>query len=126
MKTVNFTEMKNGTKEDYELLEKFEKNFERKTAERVLNYLSKRDVAIVSETAGTTRDVIEIHLNLDGYPVIISDTAGIRDSKNEIEKKGIKLSLNKAEEADLKLIVVDAKNLDFPDVLEGLLNENTI
>ena len=43
----------------------------------LLNYLSKRDVAIVSETAGTTRDVIETHLNLDGYPVVVSDTAGI-------------------------------------------------
>jgi len=59
----------------------------------LLNYLSKRDVAIVSETAGTTRDVIETHLNLDGYPVVVSDTAGIRDSKDEIEKKGIKLAL---------------------------------
>ena len=59
----------------------------------LLNNLSNREVAIVSEIAGTTRDVIETHLNLDGYPVIISDTAGIRDSKNEIEKKGIKLSL---------------------------------
>ena len=50
----------------------------------LLNYLSKRDVAIVSEIAGTTRDIIEAHLNLDGYPVVISDTAGIRDSKDEI------------------------------------------
>ena len=66
----------------------------------LMNHLSNRDVAIVSEIAGTTRDVIETHLNIDGYPVIISDTAGIRDSKNEIEKKGIKLSLNRAEEAD--------------------------
>ena len=63
----------------------------------LLNFLSNRDVAIVSEIAGTTRDVIEVHLNLDGYPVIISDTAGIRDSKDEIEKKGIKLALKKAE-----------------------------
>ena len=46
MKTVNFTEMKNGTKEDYELLEKFEKNFERQTAERVLNYLSKQTTTL--------------------------------------------------------------------------------
>ena len=53
----------------------------------LLNYLSNRDVAIVSEIAGTTRDIIEVHLNLDGYPVTISDTAGIRDSKDEIEKK---------------------------------------
>ena len=53
----------------------------------LMNHLSNRDVAIVSEIAGTTRDVIETHLNIDGYPVIISDTAGIRDSKDEIEKK---------------------------------------
>ena len=92
----------------------------------LLNYLSKRDVAIVSETAGTTRDVIEIHLNLDGYPVIISDTAGIRDSKNEIEKKGIKLAIKRAEEADLKIIVVDPKNLDFKGFLEDFLDENAI
>ena len=92
----------------------------------LLNHLSNRDVAIVSEIAGTTRDVIETHLNIDGYPVIVSDTAGIRESKNEIEKKGIKLSLNRAEEADLKLVVVDAKNLEFTDVLKGLLDENAI
>jgi tRNA modification GTPase len=92
----------------------------------LLNHLSNRDVAIVSEIAGTTRDVIETHLNIDGYPVIVSDTAGIRESKNEIERKGIKLSLNRAEEADLKLVVVDAKNLDFTDVLKSLLDENAI
>jgi len=92
----------------------------------LLNHLSKRDVAIVSEIAGTTRDVIETHLNIDGYPVIVSDTAGIRESKNEIERKGIKLSLNRAEEADLKLVVVDAKNPNFTDVLKGLLDENAI
>ena len=66
----------------------------------LLNYLSKKEVAIVSEIAGTTRDVIETHLNIDGYPVIISDTAGIRDSKDDIEKKGIKLALKKVENAD--------------------------
>jgi tRNA modification GTPase len=92
----------------------------------LLNHLSNRDVAIVSEIAGTTRDVIETHLNIDGYPVIVSDTAGIRESKNEIEKKGIKLSLNRAEEADLKLVVVDAKNVDFTDVLRGLFDQNAI
>ncbi len=92
----------------------------------LLNYLSKRDVAIVSEIAGTTRDVIETHLNLDGYPVVVSDTAGIRDSKNEIEKKGIKLALNRAEDADLKLVIIDAKNVDFTDVLKDLVDENAI
>ena len=92
----------------------------------LLNHLSNRDVAIVSEIAGTTRDVIETHLNIDGYPVIVSDTAGIRNSKNEVEKKGIKLSLHRAEEADLKLVVVDAKNIDFTEVLNGLLDKNAI
>ncbi len=92
----------------------------------LLNNLANREVAIVSETAGTTRDVIEVHLNLDGYPVIISDTAGIRDSKNEIEKKGIKLSLKKAENADLKLVVVDAKSIDFNGFLNDLLKKDSI
>ncbi len=92
----------------------------------LLNYLSKRDVAIVSEIAGTTRDVIETHLNLDGYPVIVSDTAGIRSSKNEIEKKGIKIALKRAEDADLKLVIVSAKNVDFTSVLKKLLTKNAI
>ena len=92
----------------------------------LLNHLSNRDAAIVSEIAGTTRDVIETHLNIDGYPVVVSDTAGIRDSKNEIEKKGIKLALDKAENADLKLIVIDAKSIDFKGVLKKLMDENAI
>ncbi len=92
----------------------------------LLNYLSKRDVAIVSETAGTTRDVIETHLNLDGYPVIVSDTAGIRNSKNEIEKKGIKIALKRAEDADLKLVIVSVKSVDFTSVLKKLLTKNAI
>ena len=92
----------------------------------LLNNLSNREVAIVSEIAGTTRDVVEAHLNIDGYPVIISDTAGIRDSKDEIEKKGIKLSLNKAENADLRLVVVDAKNIDLSGFFKDLLKKDSI
>ena len=83
-------------------------------------------MAIVSEIAGTTRDVIETHLNLDGYPVIVSDTAGIRSSKNEIEKKGIKIALKRAEDSDLWLIIVSAKNVDFTSVLRNLLTKNAI
>ncbi len=92
----------------------------------LLNNLSNREVAIVSEIAGTTRDVVETRLNVDGYPVIISDTAGIRDSKDEIEKKGIRLSLKKAENADLKLVVVDAKNIDLSGFLNDLLKKDAI
>ena len=92
----------------------------------LLNNLSNREVAIVSEIAGTTRDVVETHLNIDGYPVIISDTAGIRDSRDEIEKKGIKLALKRAENADLKLVVVDAKSIDISPFLNDLLKGNAI
>ncbi len=92
----------------------------------LLNYLSKRDIAIVSEIAGTTRDVIEAHLNLNGYPVVISDTAGIRDSKDEIEKKGIKLALERAENADLNLIVIEPKSVDFSHFLKKFRPKNSI
>ena len=92
----------------------------------LLNYLSKRDVAIVSEIAGTTRDVIEIHLNIDGLPVIISDTAGIRESQDEIEKKGIKLALKNAENADLNIVMIEAKSVDFTGFLNNLVKEKAI
>ena len=86
----------------------------------LLNYFSKREVAIVSEKAGTTRDIIEVHLNIDGFPVIMSDTAGIRNSKDEIEKKGIKLALKRAEDADLNILVFEPKSVDFTGFLSDL------
>ena len=92
----------------------------------LLNYLSKRDVAIVSEIAGTTRDVIEVQLNLDGFPVVISDTAGIREAKDEIEKKGIKLALKRAENADLILIVIEPKSIDFTDYFKSFEPKKSI
>ena len=92
----------------------------------LLNYLSNRDVAIVSEIAGTTRDVIEAHLNLNGYPVVVSDTAGIRESHDEIEKKGIKLALKRAEDADLNIIVIEPKSIDFTGFLNDLVSEKSI
>ena len=92
----------------------------------LLNHLADRDVAIVSEIAGTTRDVIETHLNLDGYPVILSDTAGIRDSKDEIERKGIKLSLKSANEADLNIVVLEPKSVDFKGFLNAFNVDKTI
>ena len=93
----------------------------------LLNYISRREVAIVSEIAGTTRDVIETHLNINGYPVVMSDTAGIRDAKDEIEKRGVKLALKKAENADLNIVVIEPKSGYFTGVLKGLVNsEKTI
>ena len=92
----------------------------------LLNYFSKREAAIVSEIAGTTRDIVEVHLNIDGYPVVMSDTAGIRNSKDEIEKKGIKLALKKAEDADLNLLVFEPKNVDFTGFLKDINLEKSI
>ena len=92
----------------------------------LLNLLSKRDAAIVSDEAGTTRDVIETYLNLDGYPVILADTAGIREAKNDVEKKGISLSLSKFKEADLNIVVVDNSNKKISNKIKSMINEDTI
>jgi tRNA modification GTPase len=74
----------------------------------LLNALARRDVAIVSEEAGTTRDVIEVHLDLRGYPVIVTDTAGIRVAQGAVEAEGIRRTLARVEDADLVLWMVDA------------------
>ena len=89
----------------------------------LLNLLSKREVAIVSEEEGTTRDVIEIFLNIDGYPIILADTAGIRETKNEIETKGILLALRKSKEADINIIMVSVKDNKNIDILIKKLKE---
>jgi tRNA modification GTPase len=75
----------------------------------LLNRIARRDAAIVSPYAGTTRDVIEVHLDLAGYPVTVVDTAGIRDSEDPVEQEGVRRALMRAEAADLVLWVVDAR-----------------
>jgi tRNA modification GTPase len=73
----------------------------------LLNALARRDVAIVSETPGTTRDVIEVKLDIGGYPVIASDTAGLRATGDAIESEGVRRALASADEADLVLLLRD-------------------
>ena len=92
----------------------------------LLNLLSRRNAAIVSEEKGTTRDVIEVYLNIDGYPVILADTAGIRDSEDEIEKKGIKIAINKSKESDLNLIVIDNSSKTIDPKIKNLINDDCI
>ena len=92
----------------------------------LLNLLSKREAAIVSEQEGTTRDVIETYLNIDGYPVILADTAGIRKVKNKVEKEGIKRAIKKAKDADLTLIMIDASKKKISKDLKKLINEDCI
>ena len=74
----------------------------------LLNALTHKDVAIVSEIEGTTRDVVEVYLDIAGYPVVIADTAGLRQTDEQIEKEGIKRALKKAEEASLLIAMGDA------------------
>jgi tRNA modification GTPase len=73
----------------------------------LLNRLARREAAIVSPFAGTTRDVIEVHLDLDGYPVTLLDTAGIRDSAEPVEQEGVRRARERAAAADLVLWVID-------------------
>jgi tRNA modification GTPase len=74
----------------------------------LINQLARRDVAIVSPHAGTTRDVIEVQLDLDGYPVTVIDTAGIRETDDPVEQEGVRRARARAEEADLVLWLADA------------------
>ncbi len=74
----------------------------------LLNAIAKREAVIVSDIAGTTRDAIDIHLDLNGYPVIFTDTAGLRETEEEIEKKGIEIAKSKIKDADLVICLFDA------------------
>lgn len=93
----------------------------------LLNYLTRKDAAIVSSIAGTTRDVIEVNLDLDGYPVTIADTAGIRNSEDIIELEGINRAFKKADHADIKLIILDASNpSSYDKEILSMIDTNTI
>ena len=92
----------------------------------LLNLLSKRDAAIVSEHQGTTRDVVETFLNIHGYPVILADTAGIRKSNNKVEKEGIKRAIKEANKADLILIIIDASKKKISQDIKQLMNKDCI
>ena len=81
----------------------------------LLNGLARREAAITSATAGTTRDVIEVHLDLGGYPAILADTAGLREAGDAIEAEGVRRAKARAAEADLKLMVLDGSRPDEAD-----------
>jgi tRNA modification GTPase len=92
----------------------------------LLNALVRRDVAIVSAIPGTTRDVIEVDLDLGGYAVTLIDTAGLRETTDEIESEGIKRARAKAQAADLRLGVVDANSVDDSRVSAELSGHDAI
>ena len=80
----------------------------------LMNQLARREVAIVSPHAGTTRDVIEVHLDLDGYPITVIDTAGIRETNDPVEQEGVRRAQARAAEADLVLWLTDSGNGELP------------
>ena len=81
----------------------------------LINYLSNKNVAIVTEEAGTTRDVLEVLLDFEGFPVILNDTAGLRKTNSNVEKIGIKKALKKAEASDIILILSDCGDFSVPE-----------
>lgn len=100
----------------------------------LLNTLAKRDVAIVSDVAGTTRDVLEVKLDIGGYPVILIDTAGLRpdqidenDAQSRIEGEGIKRALAQAQQADIRLLMFNAQDLpDLDPATLALMDERSV
>ena len=93
----------------------------------LLNALARRDAAIVSERAGTTRDVVEVRLDLGGLPVIVADTAGLREGRDEIESEGIRRALARAETADLRIVMVEASPAIKPNSrIRSLLDEDAM
>ena len=92
----------------------------------LLNLLSKRKAAIVSNEKGTTRDIIEVYLNIDGYPVILADTAGIRKTEDKVEKEGVSLAIKKIEESDLNLMLFDITSNKIDSLIEKNIKDNSI
>ncbi len=99
----------------------------------LLNYLMNRDIAIVSNIAGTTRDVIEGHIDIGGYPIILQDTAGIhKNTKDIIEREGIKRAYKISNDSDIKIIIYDCSKYDYSkhkienDEFKNIIDDNTI
>ncbi len=90
----------------------------------LINLLANRDVAIVSDREGTTRDALEVRLNIAGFPVVFTDTAGLRQTSDEIEKKGIEITQKKIDEANLVIeLFDDPTKLNFHDQRLTILNK---
>ncbi|MBR2923049.1 MAG: tRNA uridine-5-carboxymethylaminomethyl(34) synthesis GTPase MnmE [Alphaproteobacteria bacterium] len=91
----------------------------------LLNAIAKREAVIVSDVAGTTRDAIDIHLDINGYPVVFTDTAGLRNTDEKIEQKGIEIAYKKAQDADVVICLFDGlKNI--PQEFENIVKNQKI
>ena len=91
-----------------------------------LNLMANRDAAIVSNMKGTTRDIIEVQFQLKNLPIVLFDTAGIRATKNKVEKLGINLALKKAKESNLNILIIDGTQKKIPNEIKKLINEKSL
>lgn len=89
----------------------------------LLNLLARRDVAIVADRAGTTRDVIEVKIDLKGFPVILCDTAGLRETVDEIELEGVRRALKASQDSDINIYILDASILDNVSILPKIFDK---
>jgi len=89
----------------------------------LMNFLAKRDLAIVSDIEGTTRDVLEANMQINGAPVTLIDTAGIRKTNDKIEQEGVRRALEKADKSDFKIYIVDSSDVQID---KNLIDENTL
>ncbi|HJT05835.1 MAG TPA: tRNA uridine-5-carboxymethylaminomethyl(34) synthesis GTPase MnmE [Stellaceae bacterium] len=92
----------------------------------LMNALARRDVAITAATAGTTRDVIEVALDLEGYPVVLADTAGLREASDAVEEEGVRRARARAAAADFRIVVVDATRPDEASALGSLAGDSAL
>jgi tRNA modification GTPase len=93
----------------------------------LLNWLARREAAIVSDRPGTTRDVIEVHLDVGGYAVTVVDTAGLRISADEIETEGVRRAQRQAADADIKIVLLDGAHYPARDAeAAALIDENSL
>ncbi len=89
----------------------------------LLNLLAKRDVAIVADIAGTTRDVIEVKIDLKGFPVIIHDTAGLRETTDAVELEGVRRAQRASHESDINIYMLDATATNSDDILPHVFDK---
>lgn len=92
----------------------------------LINKLTNKDIAIVSDVLGTTRDIVETNLDIGGFLVSLADTAGIRETDEVVEKQGVQKAISKAQNSDINLIVLDATNLNSLTILDDFYNQHSI
>ena len=91
-----------------------------------LNFIAKKDIAIVSNIAGTTRDIIQVSVDIAGIPTTFSDTAGIRETDDVIESEGVRRAITNAKNADFRILILEPDNILINDYIKDIILDNTI